>query len=334
MNVKTKLNTVLKGRAKIQSFNTIDLSLKISNEPELLFDYLGIEYRLSYNKITMPCPIHGGDNRGAVVINLNAEPIIWKCYTNHCEDKGKNIFNFISSLQNISYWSAVRLVDKLYSGVKLDPLQRNIREEISHVKIPKLFRPSNYFLRRGFLPQTLLRFNVGFCYDRNSKLFGRHVTPIYDINNKCVGLSGRTMHEKCKCGSYHVGKCPDYYIPKWKCNKGFNSTKVFYNIHSHKFIKDEVIITEGQPNVWRFYEAGVYNVLGLLGGYIDKSRINILKKIGVKKVIVVMDGDKAGKEHEEHIRKNLVDFELKCIRPKTDVGDLTIKETKELCRRF
>lgn len=324
-------------KRKTLFFDTLEISRKISNEPELLFDYIGNPYRISFNKITMACPIHGGDNPNAVVFNLESEPVItWKCYTNHCEDAGKNIFNFISSLQSINYWDAVKLCDDLYKGIEVEQYTPNLKRKTnSKIEIPKLFKPSNYFLRRGYLPQTLLRFNVGFCYDRSSKLFGRHVTPIYDINNKCVGLSGRTIHEKCEnCGSYHTGKCPDYYIPKWKCSEGFHAKGVFYNLNSYKFIGDSVIITEGQPNVWRFYEAGIYNVLGLLGGYVDGERIDILRDLGVKKVIVVMDGDKAGAEHEEHLKKYLTDFEIKCFRPKTDIGDLTIKETRELCKKF
>lgn len=321
------------------AINTISLSNKIANNPEVLLKALNIEeYKLSRHKVYLPCPVHGGDNPNGCVIHLNSEPVLtWRCYTHHCEESGKNLFKLVQKTLNISYRESLDFCNSLYEGeAPCKPIPQNT---VTKVVIPKCIYPSNYFIDRGFSKSTLMRYEVGFCIDKTSKMFGRHICPIYDASGKeCIGLTGRTKWDKCpKCTGYHNPKaCPGYYVPKWKYSAGCSPDNIMYNYHLAKnYIssKKEVILVEGQSDVWRLYEAGIYNALGLFGGYLTPFRTNYLKKLGVESIILVMDNDSAGQKHSDFLKQDEFVQTIKTttlIPPKNDIGELSIIETRKL----
>lgn len=51
-----------------------------------------------------------------------------------------------------------------------------------------------YLAKRGFLPETVKHFGLGFC---NRGLFrGRIMIPIRDLEGRCVGYAGRAVDDR------------------------------------------------------------------------------------------------------------------------------------------
>ena len=203
--------------------------------------------------------------------------------------------------------------------------------------------PSKYFLNRGFSSETLIHFDVGECDNPSKEMYARAVVPIYDVEGKnVIACTGRSIFEKCdECGSYHSisAACSSKHIPKWKHSLGFRSEENIYNIwHAKKHIEETktVIIVESPGNVWKLYEAGVYNAVAIFGSSFSDKQKMILDISGAMKIITIMDNDEAGEKaastifkkcNKTYIVKNLA---LKDIIDRyenySDIGDLSSEQ--------
>ena len=76
--------------------------------------------------------------------------------------------------------------------------------------------PAPYYINRGFLPETLDKFDVGFCSTPRKPMTGRVVVPVYnDAHEVMIGCVGRAVQPN--------------FEPKWLNSKGFNSGASLYN---------------------------------------------------------------------------------------------------------
>lgn len=182
---------------------------------------------------------------------------------------------------------------------------------ISSLKIP-----APYFISRGFSPEILKKYDVGFCGTKGREMYMRAVAPIYDDDyKKVIGCTGRSVFEKCPlCSSYHnpSHKCPpDRLRPvfkKWKNNDGFTKE---YHLYNYWFAKEYIrstkiaILVESPGNVWRLEECGFHNSLGMFGAAICEPQRDILDKSGALALIILTDPDPAGYLAIDNIRKEL-----------------------------
>lgn len=221
----------------------------------------------------------------------------------------------------------------------------------------KLRIPAQYFVGRGFLSETLDKYDVGFCETKKTQMFNRVVVPVYDDDyEKMVGCVGRTIQPKChECGKFHYPDraCPSnnlerLWASKWVNSKGFNAESTLYNIW---FAKQHIaecgiaILVEGQADVWRLEEADIHIGLGLFGDSLTDEQKMILDSSGALTLLILTDADDAGLK----ARKRILE---KCKRsyncmfidlPKKDIGDMTVEQVKfflgpilekVLCHRF
>ena len=185
----------------------------------------------------------------------------------------------------------------------------------------RLHMPSNYYLRRGFSEQVLNEFDVGVCLDAGKPMSNRVVVPVYDEEHEVlVGCVGRSMIETNSM--------------KWKNSKGFSKSIWLYALNKSKdFIKScgTAILVEGQGDVWRLWESGIKNVVGMFGASLSDVQIELLKNMNILNLVVLTDSDGAGQNAKEKIRKkcsdlfNIIDVDI----PANDVGEMSIKEINE-----
>jgi 5S rRNA maturation endonuclease (ribonuclease M5) len=225
---------------------------------EELLEHFDLEYKINQKFISMSCPIHGGDNNGAINLYHVGDSYRgnWNCRTHHCEKVFKSsIIGFIRGiLSNRKHnWSkdgddgcsfkealdyAVNFLKISIQDIKTNKLSRDKNIFISNTKIlsnnknihntglsrdqiaKHLIIPSKYFLNRNFSPEILKKYDVGECNNPNKEMFNRAVAPVYDPDHKrMVGCTGRSIFEKCDlCGTYHNNDCPDSEN-KWKYTK-------------------------------------------------------------------------------------------------------------------
>jgi 5S rRNA maturation endonuclease (ribonuclease M5) len=342
MNLHSKKDKI--SREKIYSIS----SEVLEKLPELL-NHFNIDFTEFENRIAFACPVHNGDNCEGACIFVDGEKSKgnWVCWTHSCEkDFGKNIIGFVrgilSNRQNkeASFYTAInyclsflnkKLIDikeekipeSIYNNVKMVEIFTRKPEKID-LNIPRekiiesLEIPSKYYIERGYLPETLVAFDVGECYNPNRQMYNRAVVPIYDEDGKYIGCVGRTLDEDNK--KY-----------KWLNSKGFKKSFYLYGLSIAKpFIQktSTIILVEGQGDVWRLYEAGIKNCVGIFGSDLSEDQLVILETLGVMNVVILTDNDEAGQKAAQGII-NRGGRRFNYFTPKIskkDIGEMSIQD--------
>ena len=174
-------------------------------------------------------------------------------------------------------------------------------------------------MSRGFEGKTLEYFEVGDCEDKASKMYNRAIVPIHnDDGSKIIATIGRSVKEH---------KIPKFLIEP----KGVAKSNILYNLHRAKPHIEKchaAIIVEGQGDVWRLYEAGIFNAVGMFGKSLSSYQINKLNKLPITTVIVLTDSDQAGKDAKVQIKRDIGRM-YRLIFPKIskkDIGDMSVKQ--------
>ena len=114
----------------------------------------------------------------------------------------------------------------------------------------------------------------------------------------------------------------------------FKKTEYLYNYDNAVDLakeKSALFLVEGQGDVWRLYEAGVKNAVGLFGKDISNHQLSLLVSTGASTVVVLTDNDQAGREGRMKIQRELSRmFNLIYPpMPKKDIGDTSIKKIQK-----
>lgn len=187
---------------------------------EDLLSGLDIEYKYHQKMVTMSCPIHGGDNKGALNLYIQGDSYRgnWKCRTHGCEDIFKgSILGLIRGIlshqkygweksgdQTCSFADAVSYATSFLkqdmSDIKVSKISRNKQSFTSAIQYvsdkqnninsgPLVSRemvrrslsiPANYYIQRGFSADILDKYDIGLCNNPNKEMYNRVVAPIYD----------------------------------------------------------------------------------------------------------------------------------------------------------
>jgi len=201
------------------------------------------DYRDNSKMLTMPCPIHGGDNESALNLYYEGDSYRgnWKCRTHGCEKYFKaSILGFIRgvisaqryswnkdgdkmcSFQEVMAFANSLVSDQIQTGKVFNNIaqdKNNFSRIINNITnkpnedskisrqsaIKNIKIPSQYYIDRGFSSEILQKYDVGLCDNPDKPMYKRVVVPIYDDNRKyLVGCTGRSIFHQCDiCGSYH-----------------------------------------------------------------------------------------------------------------------------------
>lgn len=226
--------------------------------------------------INCTCPIHGGTG-----VNFSYYPKSqrWCCYSMSCENLyGNDLIGLVSGILGISRDEAKKKTQ--------NSIIKNVFKKKPQSKPTKIF-PSNIlinknhdiklFTERGFSVNTLEHFKVFECKEPRKSMYNRAVVPVFNANYEIVGFTGRTL-----------GKSKN----KWK-HVGFRTGKIIYNIQNaiNNNRNNTIILVEGPVDVWRLYEAGIYNVGAILGMNISSDQIKLLKQSNFTTVVLILDPD-------------------------------------------
>jgi hypothetical protein len=179
-------------------------------------------------------------------------------------------------------------------------------------------------------------------------MYCRSIVPLHDHTGKhIIGCSGRAVWDKCNiCSSYHNPKriCPSKeklgIYSKWKNSRGFPGKYELFNFHRAKEeIKKTglVFLTEGQPNVFRLFEAGFEQSLGCFGSSFSLEQKKILDISGAHTIIIVPDADEASLKFVDSIKKICKNsYNIVTIEPsyEDDIGQCNIPTVKKLLLPF
>ena len=358
---------------------------EVCDNIESLLEHFGIDYRNNSKMISMSCPIHGGDNESALNIYPEGERYRgnWKCRTHNCEQEFKaSVIGFIRGIISRQKYDwkkpgdrtcpfnealeyALAFIDKDLKQIKIsksDKDKQSFTNVVNYLSnqpesveskvtrkhiIQSINIPSEYYLNRNYLPETLIKYDVGLCSNPSKPMFNRVVVPIYDNDYQyMVGCTCRSIFEKCnQCSCYHnpQDSCPPddkkWFHPKWKHSAEFKSQNYLYNFwFAKKAILDThtAIIVESPGNVWRLEENGIHNSVATFGSFLSDRQKILLDSSGAMNLIILTDNDDAGNKAADQILTKCKNT-YRIFRPsisRNDVADMTSEEIDSQIKKY
>lgn len=323
----------------------------IFNDITLLLNSFNLEYEQLSDNIFMKCPIHeGSDNPHGVSISLSKQT--WKCWTRGCQEHYKHdIFGFIKGiLQTDSFSEVLKYVSKLYdlngarknehtismvNNANADNHNSNFNTIITTIRRNKIHScannkalrydelktgttPSAYFISRGYREETLRFFGVQDSTEKTGPFKHRAIIPI-SFHNETVGYIARSTKE--------------WLQPKYLFSSGIKKSDYLYNYDNALQTANNkccMFLVEGQGDVWRLWECGVKNVVGLFGKEISDAQRKILLETEVTTLIILTDNDQVGRESKIKIKRDLGRL-FRLIFPKMhtkDLGNMSIENVQ------
>jgi DNA primase len=311
-------------------------------DPSLVLASLGIE--LDRNNRAR-CPLHGGSNKTSFSVNF--ETGHWHCFSSGCHEGYSDMIGLVMLIRRCTFPEAVEYLASLM-GISItgnytnevrtalrqkDTLNYIRREGKRSVEIDLCTilniedelqewikkRPS-YFYDLGYTHEIQDYFEVGFYHDRYG--IPRACFPIRDANGTVVATDGRRIDNNDE---------PRYCAEP----PGFPKGTILYNYFR---AKDYIVgfggilfIVEGYKACWSMVQAGFMNTVACMGhGLVAEQPAIILGDINIKKAILILDGDAAGRNGARRSKQELGHLCETIIVDMEDEQDPSTLDTSEL----
>jgi DNA primase len=280
--------------------------------------------------LTALCPFHSEKNPSFFVY---PEQQSWHCF-GAC-NTGGDVFSFVMRKEGVGFGEALRLLAQR-AGVSLPSRMekeggKEEKEELYQVNeaaalyfnnlllnSPAAEKARSYVASRGFLPQTVTDFQLGFSLDSwealkqyllerghsesnmltagllieaengktHDRFRGKLMFPIRDIKGRTIGFGARVLDDS---------------LPKYTNSPQtptFDKSSSLYGIDLAAAAirqQDTAIIMEGYMDVITAHQNGITNVVASMGTAVTETQVNILKKLN-KNLVLALDADAAGEE--------------------------------------
>jgi DNA primase len=163
-----------------------------------------------------------------------------------------------------------------------------------------LNREHPYLSDRGFAPETIEYFGLGFC--SRGMLKDRIAIPLHDQQGSLIGYAGRVVDDSAVSEDN-----PRYRFPGERNRDGkifeFRKTLFLYNGFRFKEPHEELIVVESFTSVWWLWQNGLPNVVATMGADCSESQAELIAAL-VKpggRVWIISDGAAAGDRHAQSI---------------------------------
>lgn len=150
-----------------------------------------------------------------------------------------------------------------------------------------------YLADRGFTPETISRFGLGFC--SRGLMKDRIAMPIHDKQGRLVGYAGRLVDDSLIDADH-----PRYLFPGQRERDGvvheFRKSMLVYNLHRLSAPVEEVIVVEGFASVWWLHQHGYINVVSLMGSSCSPEQARLIADdvTDTGRIWLLPDGNGAG----------------------------------------
>ncbi len=197
-----------------------------------------------------------------------------------------------------------------------------VYKTLSQDAFDNVIKDNSYWVNRGIEESVIDIFEGGVF--ESGKMKNRFTFPIYDLNKKLIGVSGRFIHEIK----------PNSKVPKWK-HIGEKSKWQYPAYFNQKYIQEsnQVIIVESIGDMLSLWNAGIKNTLVSFGLDVSFSLVNTIIKNDVSQIILSFNNDAnlAGNTAAEKSNKKLLKFfdkdQIKVVFPdKNDFGEMSTEE--------
>ncbi|MDG1148502.1 MAG: DNA primase [Crocinitomicaceae bacterium] len=261
---------------------------------------------------------------------------IFKCFST---GKGGTVVSFLMEKEHYTYPEALRWLAEKY-GIQLPEDKPATAEELAAISERESLHIINefakdhfknnlhdseegkkialsYFIERGFRPDIIEKFQLGYSINKSDDFTsaaltkgykidylekvgisktkdnrsfdffrGRVMFPIHSVSGRVLGFGGRTLFTDKKIAKYF--NSPESII--------YNKSEILYGLHFSKgdIIKyDNCFLCEGYTDVISMYQAGIQNVVSSSGTSLTREQIRLVKRY-TKNITILYDGDAAG----------------------------------------
>lgn len=314
----------------------VDEILDAARIEDVVGDYVSLKKRGS--SLLGLCPFH---NEKTPSFNVSVAKGIYKCFG--CGKAG-NAINFVMDYEHLDFVGALKVLADKY-GIEL-PKQEVSSEQILEEKRQQSEKESlqvlnnyaetyfaetlhnddegkliglSYFEERGFRPDIISKFKLGFAKEswdhftesalRNGyssemlikaglsksseqgKIYdayrARVIFPIHGLNGKPIAFAGRILKSKDEKSPKYVNS-PETVL-YYKSNELYG----LYFARTAISKADSVYLVEGYTDVISLHQAGIENVVASSGTSLTENQIKLIKRF-TENVCVLYDGDAAG----------------------------------------
>ena len=148
---------------------------------------------------------------------------------------------------------------------------------------------ADYLRARGISPETAITWQLGFAA-------GRLVIPLNDAAGQTVGFCGRATGKQ---------------EPKYRNSSGdllFQRNGLVFGLdQAAETIRKEgvALLVEGPLDVIQLHQAGFTHAVACLGTSVSELQLQLLRRQGMKQLLIALDGDTAGQAATEKLLEQL-----------------------------
>lgn len=290
----------------------------------LVVNALGIQIYKQYGgTMRGPCPFHGGSNKTSFSINVDTGS--WTCFSSGCHEGYSDILGLVQLSRRCNFREALEFVASI-AGINLNNDYTEEAKKALHKKevvdftrkqdrrrvkvdlssIPNIEEEifswiedrTDYFYKKGYTKAIQDYFEIGFHYDRAG--LPRATIPIRNSDGRFVAVDGRRTDSDEE---------PRYFMQPF----GFDKGSVLYHYHRAKdYLKiygGDLFVVEGYKACWSMIQAGIFNTVACMGAGLASQQPEILMKdLNIKRLILVLDSDEAGKNGSRRSKRYIGNF--------------------------
>jgi DNA primase len=175
----------------------------------------------------------------------------------------------------------------------VDPAARIVANEPIDFELKNLNSRHPYLIDRGFTPETIDHFGLGFC--SRGMMKDRIAIPVHDPIARLVGYAGRIVDDD-EIDADH----PRYLFPGQRKHDGvvheFHKSMLVYNLHRLGRPVDDLIVVEGFVSVWWLHQHGYPHAVSLMGNSCSEEQARLIARhlTDEGRIWLLPDGNAAG----------------------------------------
>jgi len=272
-----------------------------------------------------PLPTHDAVNRSSS-FSAQLDKGIWRCFG--CGAQG-NILDFATRMEKFDpakpddVRRAALLLSERYNIASEKPqtaaVKRAPTNTTAQAKGPTVVNavldftlkgldPEHpYLLKRGFTPETISHFELGFC--SRGLMKDRIAIPLRNAAGQLVGYAGRVIDE-----SLITQENPKYRFPSARTHEGktfeFSKSLFLYNGSAVGSPAEDLVIVEGFTATWWLVQNGFPRTVALMSATVSPEQIALIVGMVPRRgrLWVLTDGNQAGHFCAESLLKQLAPY--------------------------
>lgn len=286
-----------------------ELKRRVSIEDVLAARNLLGGLRRCGDRLTGPCPLHGGDNPSAFVVDPSKN--VWYCFSG-C-GQGGDVIELVRRLDGVPHHEAASRLAAMSPSARPEPSRRTAFRPFA--RSLDLDPDVPWLVAKGISPATARTYEAG-AWRGPGMLAGCVAIRLHDLTGAPQGYAGRRM--VCTTGG------------KWVFPPGFPKSEVLYGYHRVDPLAPQLVVVECPWGVMRLAQLGVPAV-ALLGTSSSDRQVELLS--ARPRLTLLFDGDSAGRRGARELATRLelaVDVTIVALPTGCDPDDLSDTDLAKL----